>query len=107
MSAEQNKAVVRRFYEEAYNQKNLDIADELVAPNFVDHSVDPTRRGGPQGMKAHLNAYYRAFPDLRLTIEDVIASGDKVVLRYSAIVTHSDTYLAPLPPTRPSQLQAS
>jgi steroid delta-isomerase-like uncharacterized protein len=81
MAAEDNKAIVRRFYEEVLNQGNLAMSDELVAADFVDHQPFPGQGPGLAGLKESLGAFRAAFPDLQYTIEDLIAEGDKVVVR--------------------------
>ena len=89
MSAEENKAVVRRVIEEMFNKGNLDAADELVAPDFVDHDpAMPEEVRGPEGFKEFAAAYRAAFPDLHVEIEEQIAEGDLVATRWTAIGTH-------------------
>ena len=90
MSAEENKALARRFMDEVYNKGNVDFIDEVVASNLVVH--DPT---SPEGMssgvasaKQFVEVYRKAFPDIQLTVEDLIAEGDKVVTRWTARGTH-------------------
>jgi steroid delta-isomerase-like uncharacterized protein len=88
MSVEENKAIVRRFIEEA-TRGNLAIVDELVAPGFVFHNpADPDVGGGPEGMRRWLAGNSEAFPDFRFTIEDQIAEGTKVVTRLTGRGTH-------------------
>jgi predicted ester cyclase len=84
MSAEDTKALCRRFFEEFWIQKNLAIADELLAENFVDHTPGspPGLPPGPAGHKQFASLYFTAFPDIRATIEDMVAEGDKVVIRW-------------------------
>ena len=88
MSAEENKAIVRRFLEEA-TRGNLAIVDELVAPEFVFHNpADPAVGGGPEGVRRWLEGNRDAFPDFKFTIEDQIAEGSKVVSRLTGRGTH-------------------
>ena len=98
MSSEDNKALVRRFYEEVVNQKNTAAIDEFFAPNIVDHTASPGTPGGIEGPKLHLDMYLTAFPGLHLTVEDMIAEGDKVVARVTARGTHLGE-LRSTPPT--------
>ncbi len=88
MSIEENKAVAQRWIEEAWNKGDLAIVDELIASSYVLH--DPTRPGlrGREGIKASISMFRTAFPDLHFTIEDQIAEGDKVVIRYIVQGTH-------------------
>ncbi len=97
MSTEQNKAIVRRFTEEGWNQGNLAVFDELLAPNYVAH--DPTTTvHGPEGFKQFYAGYHTAFPDTHLEVEDLIAEGDKVVDRWTATGTHLGPLMG-IPPT--------
>lgn len=82
MPVEANKAIARRLFEEFWDRKNLDVADELLAANYIGSSP------GPAGFKRSASADFSAFPDLRVSIEDQIAEGDKVVVRWTAYGTH-------------------
>ena len=88
--SDQNKALARRNVQEIWNQGNLSVIDELVAPNatFHDPSVPGGKFTGPEGFRQFVQIYRGAFPDVRLTIEDLIAEGDKVVSRWTATGTH-------------------
>jgi steroid delta-isomerase-like uncharacterized protein len=89
MSAEENKALVRRMLEEGFNEGNLDLADELYAPDYVYHEPGtPELPPGPEGVKQLMGMYKTAFPDAHITVEDVICEGDKVVARFTARGTH-------------------
>jgi len=90
MSTEHNKALVRRFIEEVWNQKHLASIDVLVATNYLDHtSGNPP---GPEGLKQFAEAYISAFPDLHTTIEDQVAEGDKVVTRWTSYGTNTGSF---------------
>lgn len=98
MSAEENKAIHRRAFEEIWNQGNLDVVDEIFATDFVFHDpVSPEVRG-PKGFKQFVTIYRAAFPDIHFTIEDQIAEGDKVVARWTTLGTHQGE-LKGIPPT--------
>jgi len=87
MSTNENKDIVRRFYEEIWNRGNMKLVDELLSTDFVDHNPQMSGPGRENAKK--LFAMYRtAFPDLRMTVEDQIAEGDEVVTRFSAHGTH-------------------
>jgi len=79
MSAEQNKAVVRRFITELLAGGNADLVDELCAPNYVNKAMDADRAG----FKAMASAFGVAVPSRRMDIEDLIAEGDSVVARFT------------------------
>ena len=76
MSLEENKTIVRKFIE-AYNNRNLDVFDDLLTPDYYDH----TSQVGPEGLKQLMNMAFKAFTDFHETIEDIIAEGDKVWVR--------------------------
>src|ERR1700719_902475 len=87
--SEQNKTMVRRLCEELWNKGNLPVADELIAPTYTHHdAATPDVGRGPDGEKKRVTLYRNAFPDLRLTIEDIIAEGETVVARWSCRGTH-------------------
>ena len=89
MSTEENKAVVRREFEEMYNQGgNLDAAEDIYAPHFVGHEPTSGESRGVEGAKQFAASYRQAFPDLECTIEEQVAEGDKVVSRWRARGTH-------------------
>ena len=89
MSAQENKALVRRVMDEMFNEGNLDLADELFAPDYVDHDpAMPEDIHGPEGFKEYVSVFRSAFPDLHIEIEDQVAEGDKVVTRWTGTGTH-------------------
>ena len=92
MSLEENKTIVRRFIE-AYNKRNLDVFDELLAPDYFDH----TSQVGPEGLKQLMTMAFKAFPDFHETIEDIIAEGDKVWVRITFTGTHTDEWMGIAP----------
>jgi steroid delta-isomerase-like uncharacterized protein len=90
MSADENKALVRRFYEEI-DKGNLEAMDELVAEDYIDHSPPPFPGlgEGRESLKRAFEIFWRATPG-RHVIEDQIAEGDKVVTRLTAYGRHED-----------------
>ena len=87
--SEQNKTAVRRLFDEVWNKGNQVVVDELLAQNYTHHDPSTPDLGqGPQSEKRRVTLYRNAFPDLRFTIEDLIAEGDRVVARYTARGTH-------------------
>ncbi len=77
MSLEENKAIVRRFVE-AYNTGNLDLLDDLLAPDYVNHTLQIR---GLETLKQFETMIFNTFPDWNEAIEDIIAEGDKVCVR--------------------------
>jgi steroid delta-isomerase-like uncharacterized protein len=86
---EGNKNAVRRLFEEVWNKGNLQVTEDLFTPNYVHHdSSTPDVGRGPEGEKKRVTLYRTAFPDLRLTVEDIIAEGETVTARWSCRGTH-------------------
>ncbi|MCM2466289.1 ester cyclase [Methanoculleus oceani] len=98
MPSEENKAIVRRFIE-AYNSRNLDLFDDLVAPDYVDHTH---QQQGREIFKQLFSMAFNAFPDWNENIEDIIAEEDRVWVCVNATGTHTGEWNlsgVPLPPT--------
>lgn len=100
MSSEENKAVIRRWIEEAWNKGNVDIAHEIYAKDFKATDVDdPTRiLHGPEAIKQSVIKTRAAFPDIRFTIDHLIAEKDVVAGTFTIRGTHKGD-LAGIPPT--------
>ncbi len=97
MSTEENKAFMHRVYEEVYNQRNLAVLDEVCVPDFVVHYPSMTFQG-LEAYKHFVSLLFSAFPDGRYTIEDMIAEGDRVVVRHTFGGTHLGDFMS-IPPT--------
>jgi predicted ester cyclase len=78
---QENKALVRRFIEEVYNRRNLDVADKLLAPHFIGHDVFPGQENSIEGYKRGVAEQHASSSDVHFSIEELIAEGDKVVSR--------------------------
>ena len=98
MSAEDNKAIIRRFYEEVFNQKKRAAIEEFVDSKGIDHALPPGLPAGIEGTKQFITMYLTAFPDLHFTVEDMIAEGDKVVARLTTRGTQQGAFMG-IPPT--------
>ncbi len=99
MSTEQNKALLRQFMEEIFNRGNMSRADELLAPDFVEREeLPPGIPRGREGVKQLTTMLRSAFPDFKVTIDDLIAEGDKVVVRSTWSGTHKGEFMG-IPPT--------
>jgi steroid delta-isomerase-like uncharacterized protein len=89
MSIEANKALIRRLYDEGFNKGRVELADEIIAADFVDQGAAPGLPStGPESFKQTLQVFRTAFPDMHATIEDMIAEGDKVAMRCRWHGTH-------------------
>lgn len=93
---EENKVLLSRLFEEALHQGNLTIVDESFSGDFVDHST-PDQLAGPQGVKDYFVAIRTGFPNIHVSIDDLLAEGDRVVVRSTWRGTHLGGYegLAP------------
>ena|SRR2546425_6268975 len=97
MSTEDNKALARRAFEETMNQRNWAVFDELHVPDYVCHYASRTIQGR-EPFKHFLSMLITAFPDVHVTIEDMIGEGDRVVIRYTYRGTHKGDLMG-IPPT--------
>jgi steroid delta-isomerase-like uncharacterized protein len=87
--SEESKRIIRRLIEEAYNSGRLEVVDELVLPDVIAH--DPALQRdvvGAEALKELIGAFRRAFPDFLVLIEDQLADGDRVTIRWAARGTH-------------------
>src|ERR1700690_2180446 len=89
MSEAQNKEVTRRFSAEVWGEGNAALADELIAPDLVEHTPFPAPAPGLAGHKMGLAMFRSAFPDLKLTVDDVMAEGDMTFLLWHGDGTHT------------------
>ena len=85
--SEENKAIARRFVE-VFQTGDVSTLDEVLASNFVEHNPFPEQPPGPEGMKQVLGMMRAAFPDMGISLEDMIAEGDKVAVRAKMTGTH-------------------
>jgi serine phosphatase RsbU (regulator of sigma subunit) len=104
--AVENKAIFRRYVEEVQNQGNLEIADEIFG-RYISHQADgETLERGPEDVKRFNEEYRSAFPDLRISIDDQIAEGDKVVSRVTFRGTHQRQFRDMAPTGKQVELKA-
>lgn len=96
--AEANNQIAIDMFEPAWNEGDLTVVDELIAPNALDHSPLATEEGS-EGFKRIIGAFRSAMPDTQMTVEDEIFAGDRVVHRWRVEGTHTD---APLFGVEPS-----
>jgi steroid delta-isomerase-like uncharacterized protein len=99
MSTEQNKALGRQLIEEAFNHGNTSLVDQLFSPDFVEREDLPA--GVPrdrEGVKQLIAMFRSAFPDFKVTIDDILAEGDQVVIRATWSGTQKGAFMG-VPPT--------
>ena len=93
MSVEDNKANVARFFD-AVNTGELDVIDELVSAEFVEHEAFPgLPNRGPEAPKAALGMFKAAFPNLEMVPDEVLTDGNKVVVRGTMSGTHQGEFM--------------
>ncbi len=92
MSAEDNKAVVRR-YRELHNQNRLDLLGEVLDSNFKPHNMLPGLPAGLEGARLAHQGFMAAFPDATATTDDLVADGDRVVERYTLTGTNTGSFM--------------
>jgi predicted ester cyclase len=95
--SERNKALVRRFYDEVLTKKNLNVIEEICAPGIVDHNPLPGQAAGIEGLKRTIGEYLQAFPDLSITVSDLVGEGDVVAVRLTGKASHKGTFLGAKP----------
>ena len=89
-----NKAIIRRLYEEVWNQRKLELINEIISPSHAIQAPNVAGTAvGPEAYKRQVLRFLAGYPDLRWTIEDLIAEGDKVVACWSMSGTHKGEYL--------------
>jgi len=100
---ETNKAVLMRFWDDAWNRGDLDVVDEIFHQDFVDHGLAPgLTLQGPEGAKEAVTQFRTAFSDLRLEVHALVAEADKVFTYWRAYGTHDGPLKTPagdIPPT--------
>lgn len=90
-SALDPRETVRAYFERVLSQRDLSLCDSLLAPDYVDHDAPPDAPCGPEPVRAYLGRFLAEYPDLRVTIEDMVAAGDRVVVRCVWTGTHGVT----------------
>jgi steroid delta-isomerase-like uncharacterized protein len=92
---EKNKAIHRRVYEEIWNKGNLSVVDEIIGDNYIFHPLP--QHEGPEGYKEMYHDFAGAFYDFHCNIEDMIAEGDRVMVRTTITGTHKREFMGIAP----------
>lgn len=87
------KVIIKRFYDEVINERNLELLDELTTPDFIEHEEVAGVASGREGAKQFFSMVQSAFPDFRMNVEDIISEGDKVVVRSKLTGTHKGEFM--------------
>lgn len=105
MSSLQLQSPIRRIFEEAFNQGNLDIVDELLTLDHFAHNAFGGGSNGPRDLKCLIAMFRTAFPDLHCTLEDEIREGDKLAAHWTMRGTHKGFFLGNPPTGRQVEVQ--
>jgi predicted ester cyclase len=89
---EQNKRLIRRLYDELFSKWNFAVIDEVISPDFIGHEMPPGMPRGPECVRQFYTVTRGGLPDVQLTVEDMIAEDDKVVVRWRARATHGGVF---------------
>ncbi len=96
MSESENAALARRFIDDVWNRARVETVRELVHPKAVGH-LEGLEVRGPEGFLPAWASLLGAFPDLKVIVQDLVATGDAVVVRWTASGTHAGKHLGPMP----------
>jgi serine phosphatase RsbU (regulator of sigma subunit)/predicted ester cyclase len=99
VSAQENEALIRRYFEEVWAKGNVAAVDEFMADDYVEHAGPPGSRPGREVLKQYVGMIHKAFPDLRGTLHDILDQGDRVAYRWSARGAHLGEGAGIPPPT--------
>jgi len=89
LSLDDNKALYRRYIDEAFNGGRVELLDQFLAPSYVFHDAPPGVPPGIEGVRQTIRMFHAAFPDLNITIEELVAEGDTVCTRAVTRGTHT------------------
>ncbi len=93
MSAEENRAITRQLIEQLFNTGNHEIADEILAADYLDRSPSHPDLSGPENVKRAVREWRAAFPDTINTVDDMVAEGDRVAVRWTTHATHRGEFM--------------
>ena len=106
MAARDTKALIRRVYEEGVTKGNLAVFDETFAVDYVDHLFRPELPSGRESLKVFVGTFRTGFPDVQITVEDVIAEDDKAASRITIRGTHTGEFQGLSPTGKQVTLEA-
>jgi len=93
MAAADNIALLQRYYDEIFNKRNLAVADEVFASDYVSHHNDPVGLPpGPEGVRQFVTATVEGFPDITITVEDIFGEGDLTASRWMLAGTNTGPF---------------
>ena len=92
-----NKKLIRRFYKEVYGDWSMAMVDEVLSPRFMSHDWPEDGPRGRRGFEVFYSAIRAALPDARYEVDDMVAEGDKVVVRWRLLGTHQGDFRGIVP----------
>jgi steroid delta-isomerase-like uncharacterized protein len=92
MSNDSNKAAIRRGFEEGINQRRLEVFEQVMGPDYVNHTM-PAPVPGPAGFRQVIQGFLEAFPDMKIEIDQVIGEGETVATRGRFHGTHRGAFM--------------
>jgi len=112
MSEEQNKAIVLRFYDELWNERNFNVADELFAADCMTHQLQSGAETvavarNPEAVKHHVAEWLDGFPDLRFSVEQMLVEGERVMTQSVMRGTHTGVWLGIAPTNKEVSVRLS
>lgn len=112
MSAEQSKSIVSKFYNELWNERNLNIADEIFADNCVTHQLHSGDESAaltrnPEAVKHHVKEWLVGFPDLRFTVEQMLVENERVMTQSIMRGTHKGFWFGIAPTNKKVSVRLS
>lgn len=112
MSEEQSKAIVLRFYNELWNERNLNVADEIFAANCITYQLQSGAETvaavrNPEAVKHHVKEWLSGFPDLRFTVEQMLVEGERVMTQSVMHGTHTGVWLGLAPTNKEVSVRLS
>jgi len=106
VTLEDNKALVRRLFEEVFPSGDLAVVHDLVAPDIIDHDPMPGQPPGAEGIEYVISVMRTAQPDLRFTVDDLLAEADRVAVRWTMRGTNTGPMLSQPPSGEPVEMTA-
>jgi predicted ester cyclase len=100
-----NTLVIQRFFNEILNDGNLSVLEKPIARDFIDHTPGPGQAAGRAGVQAKIEGLRRAFPDIRFVLEDAVAEGDTLAVRYYWTGTQTGPFLDMAPTGKPVRVR--
>ena len=105
MSPDRTDSLLRRLFENAFNEGTFAVVDELLAPGGITHTSTWGVPQNREGFKQLIALFRSAFPDLHCTVEDEISAGDKLAAHWTMRGTHTGAFLGNPPTRRPIAVQ--